>query len=150
MAVGYDSTGIVVDSWGLIGHVTWAALAKYMTAAAGGELYAVISSLEAVNDKAPNGFDFEALKADFKEIVNLEDAIRLLVEYDWQCCCRTERNPDFDDPVPCDADGYSNPSAIGHVLHALKDRGVHIPTIDEVYGITEAIRQAKDEEDQRG
>lgn len=64
----YDSTRIRIDSWGMLGWITDAAVAKYAGESEGGELYTVISQ-EAINkasQKAPNGFDWSQLVADFK------------------------------------------------------------------------------------
>ena len=67
VGVGYTATGITIDTWGMTGLMTNAAVAKYATQASGGELYTVVS-LDAVNkanQKAPNGFDWSQLIADF-------------------------------------------------------------------------------------
>jgi hypothetical protein len=57
MGLGYYPTGIIVDSWGMIGCLTWAAIAKYCTTNAGGSLYAMITpdQLAKGQTKAPNG-----------------------------------------------------------------------------------------------
>ena len=44
MAVGYDALGIRIDTWGLLGTMTWAAAAKYLTALGQGEFHAVFSA----------------------------------------------------------------------------------------------------------
>lgn len=65
--VGYTSKGVTIDTWGMTGLVTDAAIAKYATRASGGELYTVVSQdgLNKATKKAPNGFDWSQLIADF-------------------------------------------------------------------------------------
>ena len=58
--VGYNSQGVVIDTWGMTGLLTDAAIAKYATKAAHDGLYTVVST-DAINNatqKAPNGFDW--------------------------------------------------------------------------------------------
>ena len=66
----YDSEGVGCATWGMYGGVTWAALAKYMGAAANGALYAAISqdALIRASQKAPNGFNALQLAADARAI----------------------------------------------------------------------------------
>ncbi len=69
-AVGYNAVGVQIATWGMIGTVRWDALAKYWSAGAGGELYAVLSP-EAINRatrKAASGFDLAALQADLASL----------------------------------------------------------------------------------
>jgi hypothetical protein len=49
------------------GTLTYAALAKYAVPSAGGQLFSVITPeiISKAADKAPNGFNFNQLKADF-------------------------------------------------------------------------------------
>jgi hypothetical protein len=65
VAVGYNSAGVQIDTWGLIGTVTWAAV-KFYTRGPGGQLYVMFShdAIERANGKAPNGFDFATLLSD--------------------------------------------------------------------------------------
>lgn len=64
--VGADPEGIEICTWGMLGTVTDAAISEYASAADGGELYAVINQEMLVNGgKAPNGLDWQQLKADF-------------------------------------------------------------------------------------
>ena len=67
VGVGYDDEGVVVDSWGMLGHITWAAIAAYATTSGSGELYAVLTPqvVAKATAKAPNGFDWAALQFDF-------------------------------------------------------------------------------------
>jgi hypothetical protein len=68
VGVGYNSNGVQICSWGMIGTVTWAAIAKYATTICEGELHVALSA-DAINRakaKAPNGLDAAALTADLK------------------------------------------------------------------------------------
>jgi hypothetical protein len=67
VGVGYSSKGVKICSWGMLGLMTDAAIEKYATTAGAGELYTVVSQ-DAINKaaaKAPNGFDWSQLIADF-------------------------------------------------------------------------------------
>ncbi len=66
MAVGYDAQGIRIDTWGLLGTMTWAAVAKYLTTLGQGEFHAVFSadSIASASEEAPNGFNATQLQAD--------------------------------------------------------------------------------------
>jgi hypothetical protein len=65
--VGYGALGVTIDTWGLIGTITYPATAKYAVPAANGELYVMLSpdQLEAGYQKAPNGIAWSQLIADF-------------------------------------------------------------------------------------
>ncbi len=67
VGVGYTAAGITIDTWGMTGLMTNAAVAKYPTQASGGELYTVVSmdAISKANEKAPSGFDWSQLVADF-------------------------------------------------------------------------------------
>jgi len=67
VALGYSGAGAFINSWGLRGFITWAAIAKYATTALQGELYAVLSpdQISRASAKAPNGFAAAQLAADF-------------------------------------------------------------------------------------
>ncbi len=67
VGVGYNADGVVIDSWGMTGLVTNAAVSQYAGKAAGGELYTVVSQdgLNKATKKAPAGFDWSQLIADF-------------------------------------------------------------------------------------
>jgi hypothetical protein len=64
---GYTSQGVTIDTWGMTGLITDAAIAEYATPAANGDLYTVVSqdALSRATQKAPNGFDWSQLIADF-------------------------------------------------------------------------------------
>jgi hypothetical protein len=64
VVVGYDETGVQIATWGLIGTITWAALAKYCSPTSGGEIYALLSPDEVSGTDAPNGFDYATLQTD--------------------------------------------------------------------------------------
>jgi hypothetical protein len=70
MGVGYNATGVQIDTWGMLGTITWAALAKYMVTSAGGEAYTLCSpdQIAKGQTKAPNGFDWSTLIADFNSL----------------------------------------------------------------------------------
>ena len=67
VGVGYNAAGITIDTWGLLGTLTWAAVAKYMVPAAGGDAYILVSQAQLIKAqaKAPTGFDWPTLIADF-------------------------------------------------------------------------------------
>jgi hypothetical protein len=67
VGVGYNAQGIQIDTWGMTGTMTWAAVARYAVDAAGGALYTVVSidSISKVTQKGATGFDWSQLIADF-------------------------------------------------------------------------------------
>jgi hypothetical protein len=67
VGVGYTPQGVIIDTWGMTGLMTDAAIGQYASSNSGGELYAVLSQ-DAINRatmKAPSGFDWSQLVADF-------------------------------------------------------------------------------------
>jgi len=70
MGLGYTADGILINSWGLIGTLTWAAVAKYCDPENGGSIYTMITpaQLKIGTDKAPNGIAWEQLLEDFKQL----------------------------------------------------------------------------------
>jgi hypothetical protein len=66
VGVGYTAQGVTIDSWGMLGTLTDKAIAKYGVPAHG-EVYTVVSQdgISKANQKAPNGFDWSQLIADF-------------------------------------------------------------------------------------
>jgi hypothetical protein len=67
VGVGYGGKGVKICTWGMLGLLTDAAVEKYATKSGEGELYTVVSQ-DAINKaaaKAPNGFDWSQLVADF-------------------------------------------------------------------------------------
>ena len=70
VGVGYTQTGVTIATWGMTGLITDAAIKQYCTHDGGGELYTVVSqdALIKATAKAPNGFDWSQLVADFDSI----------------------------------------------------------------------------------
>lgn len=70
VGVGYDAKGVQVDSWGMIGTITWAAVAKYCAEAAQGDLFTVLGpdSIAKAGGKAASGFDLTQLTADLQAV----------------------------------------------------------------------------------
>ncbi len=70
MAYGYNSTGVLIDTWGLLGTMTWAAVAELCSASNGGSLNAVITDMQlaAGAAKAPNGVAWHDLVSDFDSL----------------------------------------------------------------------------------
>jgi hypothetical protein len=69
-AVGYTSDGIVICTWGMLGIITWAAVAKYASAAAGGGLWSLLTFDQIAKGQAdaPNGLDWAGLVAELQTI----------------------------------------------------------------------------------
>ena len=67
VGTGYDSVGVNVDTWGMLGTLTWRAVAAYAIAKSGGALYVMLSPDQVARGaaKAPNGIDWATLIADF-------------------------------------------------------------------------------------
>jgi hypothetical protein len=67
VGVGYTASGVTIDSWGLLGTLTYAAIARYCVQSSGGELYVVLTpdQLTKAETKAPNGVNWSDLIADF-------------------------------------------------------------------------------------
>jgi hypothetical protein len=65
--VGYDSQGVQIDTWGLIGTMTWKAIAHLCSSAANGQLFVMLSPDQVAKGqaKAPNGLDWQTLQEDF-------------------------------------------------------------------------------------
>jgi hypothetical protein len=70
VAVGYNSIGVIVSTWAMLGTVTWAALAKYCVSASGGELYTAMSPewLNSAKQIAPNSIDYPNLAIYFNSL----------------------------------------------------------------------------------
>jgi len=69
-AFGHDAHGVKIATWGLLGTLTYAALAKYAVASGSGELWVILTpdQLAKGQDKAPNGVRWSDLIADFDSI----------------------------------------------------------------------------------
>jgi hypothetical protein len=63
VGVGYASAGVQFDTWGMLGTMTWAAIAKYCSPSNDGGVYAMLTpdQLLTAQTKAPNGVDWSAL-----------------------------------------------------------------------------------------
>ena len=68
--IGANPNGILVDTWGLTGTITWAAIKQFCAESAGGNLFAILTqdAINSASAKAPSGFDFAALVADFNQL----------------------------------------------------------------------------------
>jgi hypothetical protein len=68
LATNYNSANIYIVSWAMNGVMTNAAFEEYCGASNGGEVYTVLSEdiINRAQAKAPNGFDWSQLLADFK------------------------------------------------------------------------------------
>lgn len=66
--LGYNSDGVKISTWGMIGTLEWPAVEQYASRADGGELYTVLSAdaLDRVTAKAPNGLDLSQLTNDIR------------------------------------------------------------------------------------
>ena len=64
----YDQTGAYIDTWGMQGVHTWAAIAEYASITNNGELYAVLSKDAIIKgtNKAPNGVNWTQLLSDLQ------------------------------------------------------------------------------------
>lgn len=67
LGMGYSTQGIKICTWGLLGTLTYAGLAEYCAANAGGDLYVAISQdqIAKASAKDPNGLDWAQLVTDF-------------------------------------------------------------------------------------
>ncbi len=67
VGVGYNSTGIQIATWGIIGTITWAAVAKYAAPTSGGEVYILLTpdQIDKAKGKAPCGLTWDQLLSDF-------------------------------------------------------------------------------------
>lgn len=66
-STGYSHKGIEIATWGMLGNLTYEAIAKYLVHSAGGELYTVLSQeiLDKAKLTAPAGLSWDQLQADF-------------------------------------------------------------------------------------
>ena len=70
VGLGGNSTGILIDTWGFIGTMTYAAIAQFCASGAGGNLFAILTpeSINRAKSLAPNGFDYDQLLADMQQL----------------------------------------------------------------------------------
>jgi hypothetical protein len=68
--VGYTAQGVTIDTWGVLGTLTYAAIAQYAVATVNGDLYVMLSpdQLAKGQQLAPNGLSWSQLIADFVAI----------------------------------------------------------------------------------
>lgn len=68
--VGYTPLGVQIDTWGMIGTLTFGAIATYATAANNGELYVLLTpdQLSSGQIVAPNGVAWSDLLADLASL----------------------------------------------------------------------------------
>ena len=62
--VGYDAIGVKIDTWGMLGKLTWAAIAQYCT------VYTVLSTdiIDRVTRLAPSGVNWTQLVSDIESL----------------------------------------------------------------------------------
>ena len=70
VGAGYTPHGVQICSWGMLGTITDQAIAAYASTAGAGELYVVLSPeiLARATQRAPNGFNWAQLQADFSAL----------------------------------------------------------------------------------
>lgn len=70
ISCGYDKVGPKIDTWGMLGTITDRATSLYASNENGGELYTVLSIdlVKRANLRAPSGFNWSQLVADFDTI----------------------------------------------------------------------------------
>jgi hypothetical protein len=68
VGLGGNSQGILIDTWGMTGVMTYAAIKQFCASGAGGNLFAILTPelIDKAKGKAPNGFDYDQLLADFE------------------------------------------------------------------------------------
>jgi hypothetical protein len=66
--VGYNSTGVIIDTWGMLGTMTWAAVAKY------GSVYTAlgVDAIDVGSQKSPAGFNWTQLVSDLQSMGAVE------------------------------------------------------------------------------
>ena len=67
---GYDAAGLKIATWGLLGTITWAALAEFASSSRGGDIYLILTPdlIATGQAKAPTGLDWSQLIADFNAL----------------------------------------------------------------------------------
>ena len=70
--VGCGATlqGVLINSWGMIGTLTWAAVAQFAAASNGGNVFVVLTQdvINVAQQKSPDGFDWASLQAWFDSV----------------------------------------------------------------------------------
>lgn len=67
---GANTDSLLVDTWGLLGHITKGAVAKYGASVAGGEIHVPITRewLNAASQRSPSGLAWDELLADLERL----------------------------------------------------------------------------------
>lgn len=70
VAAGYDGNGATIDTWGLLGTLTYDAIAEYAVSSAGGEVYVLLTPdiLARGQTRAPNGVAWADLLSDIQSL----------------------------------------------------------------------------------
>lgn len=70
LGVGHSTSGVLIDTWGMIGTVTYKAIAKYCSRGVGGQLFVLLTSDQVAKGqaKAPNGVAWADLVVAFDSI----------------------------------------------------------------------------------
>lgn len=70
IGTGYTPQGVTIDTWGMLGTLTWGAIASYCPSSVGGNLYVMLTpdQLAKGQVKAPSGLDWRSLVVDFDAI----------------------------------------------------------------------------------
>jgi len=70
IGVGYNSQGVQIDSWGMIGTITWAAISHLCSPAGGGGLYVLLTPDQIAKGQqvAPNSVSWSSLITDFNAL----------------------------------------------------------------------------------
>lgn len=70
IGVGYTPVGVQIDTWGLFGTVTWAAVEALCSGPDGGELFVLLTPdmVSKATLKSPGGLDWDTLQTDFESL----------------------------------------------------------------------------------
>jgi hypothetical protein len=70
VGTGYTVDGVTIDTWGLLGTLTYQAIADYAVASNGGEVYVLLTPDQIAKGqaKAPNGFAWADLVSDMQQL----------------------------------------------------------------------------------
>jgi len=70
MAYGYNDKGLLIDSWGLLGTMSWAAVAAFTAGANNGEIFSILTpdQLQKGKTVAPNGIHWDDLINDWNAL----------------------------------------------------------------------------------
>lgn len=68
--VGYNANGVIINTWGMIGTLTWAAVEKYAVAKSDGALYTMITTelLNAQSQTSITGLNWAQLESDLQTL----------------------------------------------------------------------------------